>query len=44
MDSNNMRLKHEQKMAIESTSMNTIVIAGAGTGKTPQSLVGLIIY
>ncbi len=43
MDSNNMRLNDEQKMAIESTSMNTIVIAGAGTGKT-STIIGRVNY
>ena len=38
-----MRLNDEQKMAIESTSMNTIVIAGAGTGKT-STIIGRVNY
>ena len=44
MDSNNMRLNDEQKMAIESTSMNTIVIAGAGTGKTLTSAAVIRLF
>ena len=43
MDFNNIRLNDEQKMATESTSMNTIVIAGAGTGKT-STIIGRVNY
>lgn len=38
-----MQLNDEQKMAIESTSLNTIVIAGAGTGKT-STIIGRVNY
>ena len=43
MGFNEVQLNDEQKLAIKSTSMNTIVIAGAGTGKT-STIIGRVNY